>query len=294
MISRIPVTSVRSLQEAYNLLASRPKGLKVLAGGTDLMVQLNARVGLEQIGHVLDIWKLPELRGIRRVGDDLRIGALTTYSELMGSTEVKEDCPALAEVSREVGAWAIQNRGTLGGNLCNASPAGDTLPVLLAAGAGLRIGGPGGERTVPIEEFFLSYRKTALQPDELLLEISIPRMDASAGQRLVYRKVGTRKAQSISKTLLALRARVDGNRLRSVQVGVGCVGPVPLRCKHVENALMAAPLGPDRKAAIRVALEQDIRPIDDMRSTADYRRFVTGNVLLRLVEQVLSSAPRQD
>ncbi|MDQ3264232.1 MAG: xanthine dehydrogenase family protein subunit M [Myxococcota bacterium] len=292
MISRISVTSPQTLQEAYALLAVRPNGLKVLAGGTDVMVQFNARVGLEQVRHVLDIWKLPELRGIRRVGEELVIGALTTYSELIASAEVMEDCPALVEVSREVGAWAIQNRGTLGGNLCNASPAGDTLPLLIATGARLRVGGPSGERTLPIDEFFVSYRKTALRPDELLLDITLPRLEAARNERLVYRKVGTRKAQSISKTLLALRANVDGDRLTSVRVGAGCLGPVPLRCRHAEQALMAAPLGPERRMPIRQALEQDIQPIDDVRSTADYRRLVTGNVLLRLVEQVLSSAKR--
>ncbi len=292
MISRISVTSPQTLKEAYELLAVRPNGLKVLAGGTDVMVQFNARVGLDQVRHVLDIWKLPELRGIRRVGEELVIGALTTYSELIASPEVLEDCPALVEVSREVGAWAIQNRGTLGGNLCNASPAGDTLPLLIAAGARLRVGGPTGERSLPIDEFFVSYRKTALRPDELLLDITLPRLEAARNERLVYRKVGTRKAQSISKTLLALRANVDGDRLTAVRVGAGCLGPVPLRCRHAEAALMAGPLEPERRMPIRRALEQDIRPIDDVRSTADYRRLVTGNVLLRLVEQVLSSPRR--
>src|SRR5262249_4189877 len=155
--------------EAYALLADAPRGLRVLAGGTDLMVQLGARVDLPSFGHVLDVWRVPELRGVELQGGVLRLGALTTYSELMRSPFVQQALPALAQVSGEVGAWAIQNRGTLGGNVCNASPAGDTLPILIAAGAALQLGGPRGERSVPADEFFLSYRKTALRPDELLL-----------------------------------------------------------------------------------------------------------------------------
>ena len=270
----IPVTSVRSLSEAYALLHQRPAGLRVLAGGTDFMVAVNARVGLDRIGHVLDIWRVPELRGISKSDGVLRIGALTTYSELMRSPEVLAHLPALAAVSREVGAWAIQNRGTLGGNVCNASPAGDTLPLLLAAEAKLVLGGPRGERTVPADGFFVGYRKTALAADELLQRIDIP---LRQGARLVYRKVGTRKAQSISRTLVAVRATRQEGRLREVRIGAGCVAPIPLRCRQAEAAVES---GGD----VRAALAQDIRPIDDVRATAVYRSRVTGNVLLRLLE----------
>ena len=277
----IPVTSARSLSEAYALLHQRPAGLRVLAGGTDFMVAVNARIGLDRIGHVLDLWRLQELRGISSTADTLRIGSLTTYTELMRSTEVLRHFPALAAVSREVGAWAIQNRGTLGGNVCNASPAGDTLPILLAAEARLVLGGPRGERTVPVHEFFVAYRKTALGADELLLRIDLP---VIAGARLVYRKVGTRKAQSISRTLVAVRATPDGGALREVRIGAGCVAPVPLRCRAAERAVE---LGGD----VRAALESDIKPIDDLRATAVYRSRVSGNVLLRLLESLRPGSP---
>jgi CO/xanthine dehydrogenase FAD-binding subunit len=267
MISRIPVTSARSLSEAYALLADRPRGLRILAGGTDLMVAVNARLGLEQMGHVLDIWSVHELRGISISNDILQVGALTTYSDLMRSELVLKHLPALAAVSREVGAWAIQNRGTIGGNVCNASPAGDTLPLLLAAEARFVLGGPRGERTVPADQFFAGYRKTQLAADELLLRIDIP-----PGGPLTYRKVGTRKAQSVSRTIVAVRR--NGS---SVRIGAGCVAPVPLRCR---NAEAAAEQGGD----VRAALARDIAPIDDIRATAVYRQRVTGNVLLRLLE----------
>lgn len=287
MISQIPVTSARNLREAYDVLAQQPNQLRILAGGTDLMVQVNARVGVDRIGHVLDIWKVPELRGIHREGDRLRIGALVTYSELIASSEVRAACPALSEVSKEVGAWAIQNRGTVGGNLCNASPAGDTLPVLIAADAQVRVGGPRGERVISIDDFFVSYRKTALAPDELLLDVTLPALNAGRGERIGYRKVGTRKAQSISKVLLAVKGRVSGEALSDVRIGVGCVAAVPLRCRTAEAAVQKSPRD---ASALRSALDADIRPIDDVRSTADYRRQVAGNVLFRLVEQLLSSS----
>lgn len=269
----IPVTSVRTLPEAYALLSARPAGLRVLAGGTDFMVAVNARVGLERIGHVLDIWKLDELRGVSLAQDVLRLGALTTYTGLLQAPLVREHVPALAQVAREVGAWAIQNRGTLGGNVCNASPAGDTLPLLIAADARLVLGGPRGERTVPAEEFFVGYRKTALGADELLLRVELP---LSKGARLAYRKVGTRRAQSISRTLVALRATPG---LSQVRIAAGCVAPVPLRCRRAEAAALG---GGD----VRAALQEDIAPIDDVRSSAEYRRRVSANVLEQLLAEL--------
>jgi CO/xanthine dehydrogenase FAD-binding subunit len=236
------------------------------------MVAVNARVGLERIGHVLDIWRLRELRFVREgEGGGLSIGALATYTDLTRSPLVRERLPALAMVAREVGAVAIQNRGTLGGNVCNASPAGDTLPILLAADARFVLGGPRGERTVDAADFFVGYRKTQLAADELLLRIELP-----ASPRLVYRKVGTRRAQSISRVILAVAA---GPGLRDVRIAAGCVAPIPLRCRNAEAAVAA---GED----FRVALQRDIAPIDDVRSTAIYRRRVTEGVLAQLLQRL--------
>ena len=281
MISSIPVTSPRSLAEAYAVLASRPRGLRVLAGGTDVMVQVNARIGLKTLGHVLDIWRVKELRYIDLQGTTLRLGALATYSDLINSPVVREALPALAEVSREVGAWAIQNRGTLGGNICNASPAGDTLPILVAAGATFVVGGPRGERRIPADEFFVAYRKTGLGADELLLRAELPVLVAN--ERLLYRKVGTRRAQSISRTFLAVRATRGGDVLSGVRIGTGCVAPIPFRCRAAEKAVEGRALTPAVLAEVRKALEAEIKPISDLRASADYRLRVTGNVLERLL-----------
>ena len=265
----IAVTAARSLDEAYEVLGRRAPGLRILAGGTDLMVALNARIGLDRIGEVLDIFRVQELRGVQIRDGALQIGALTTYTDLIRSPLVRDHLPALALVSREVGARAIQNRGTIGGNVCNASPAGDTLPLLLAAEARFVLGGPRGERVVPADGFFLAYRKTQLAADELLTRIEVP-----LGGTLVHRKVGTRRAQSISRCIVAVRKQ--GARIR---IAAGSVAPIPLRCKSAEGA---AEQGGD----VRAALERDIRPIDDVRATALFRTRVCGNVLLRLLERL--------
>ena len=288
VLSQVPVTSARSLAEAYAVLARRQPGLTVLAGGTDLMVQLYAGLGLSRLGPVLDLWRVPELRGLTVAGGVLRIGALATYSALIQSPLVAAHLPALAAVSREVGAWAIQNRGTIGGNICNASPAGDTLPLLLAADAQFVLGGPRGERAVAAADFWVAYRKTALAADELLLRAEVP-----LGYQLVYRKVGTRRAQSISKTLIAVRAKVAaGGALNEVRVAAGCVAPTPIRCRSAEAALEGR--APDEAAitAARLALQQDIKPIDDVRSDAEYRRRVSANVLARLLRELGAGAGR--
>jgi len=296
MISQVEVTSARSLAECYALLAQRPAGLRVLAGGTDLMVQLTAGIGVERLGHALDIWRVPELRQLSFENGTLRLGALTTYAELIESPLIATHAPALAAVSREIGAWAIQNRGTLGGNVCNASPAGDSLPLLLAAQAVFVVGGPRGERQIPSSEFFVGYRKTALGADELLLRIEVE-SDEQAG-RMVYRKVGTRRAQSISKTLLAVRAQMRQGVLHRVRIAAGCLGPVPMRCYAAEAAAEGkrfeprslpgarAPVDASEVAAVQAALDADVKPIDDIRSTAHYRRRVSGNVLAQLLAEL--------
>jgi CO/xanthine dehydrogenase FAD-binding subunit len=212
---------------------------------------------------LLDIWLLPELRGIREVDGALQVGAAESYTRIIRSPLVNRYVPALAEAARTIGAAQIQNRGTLGGNLGTASPAGDALPVMLAADAVIVT----SRRTIPTSEFFLGYRNTALEPDELIVAIRFP----CDGRSIKFRKVGTRQAQAISKVVMAVC-------LEPARVAVGSVAEIPLRAPHAEAALE---LG-DADAAV-AAIEQDIRPIDDVRSTAAYRRRVTRNVLQQLL-----------
>src|ERR1044072_3581766 len=179
--------SPSTIDEVYGALADRGSALKIIAGGTDLMVLMNAHQ--LDAANFLDIWRVNELRGIADEGDRLRIGALTTYTQLILSPVVGQHAPSLVAASRTIGAIQIQNRGTIGGNIVNASPAGDSLPVLAAVDADLVIGSSRGRRTVPFSQFYTGYRKTVLAADELLLGIRLHKR--SLGTQQGFRKVGT-------------------------------------------------------------------------------------------------------
>jgi CO/xanthine dehydrogenase FAD-binding subunit len=257
------VTYIRptSLADAVQIYRATP-GCRPLAGGTDLMVMLHARTLRPEPQAVLDLWSLTELKGIRRTKDMVEIGAAESYTGIIGSKDVQQHLPALAAAARTIGAAQIQNRGTLGGNLANASPAGDTLPVLLAYDVVVVT----DRRSIPIDTFFTGYRKTALQADELITAVRFP-----LGREVAFRKVGTRAAQAISKVVMAVSRS-------PARVAIGSVAEVPLRARGAEAALERN----DIEGAI-VAVGDDIRPIDDVRSTAVYRRAVTQNVLRDLL-----------
>jgi CO/xanthine dehydrogenase FAD-binding subunit len=274
-----PVDSPRTLAEAYPLLA----GARPIAGGTDLMVQITGELG-EAPERVVDLWHLDELRGIALDGDSLVIGALTTYVELRRSPLVAEHLPGLADVAATIGAAQMQNRGTIGGNVANASPAGDTLPLLLATDAEILLGSAGGTRAVPARDFFPAYRRTALADDELVLGVRIP---LDRDRRIRFRKVGTRRAQAISKVVMALCWRADGmgpdTPWRDVRLALGSVAPTPIRAAAAESVLEGAAPTAETAERAAAALEAEIEPIDDVRSTAAYRRAVAGRVLHRLI-----------
>src|SRR4029453_12317590 len=170
----LQVSSPTTLQDAFSILSDRDRPIKIIAGGTDLMVLMNAHQ-LDS-SQFLNIWQMDELRGIREEDDALRIGALTTYTQLIGSRPVQEFVPGLVAASRTIGAIQIQNRGTIGGNIVNASPAGDTLPVLAAYDAEIEIGSTRGSRSVPINKFYTGYRRTVLAPDELVIAVKLPKL----------------------------------------------------------------------------------------------------------------------
>lgn len=277
-----PSESPRRLADAYALLAdANVEPWRPLAGGTDLMVQLAGEIG-EPPGRVLDIWRLDELRGIHLDGDGIVLGALTTYTELRRSPVIADHLPALAEAAVTIGAAQIQNRGTIGGNVVNASPAGDTLPVLLALDAEMVLGSAAGERAVRAEDFWPAYRTTLRRPDELLLRIRVP---LAAGRQVRFRKIGTRRAQAISKVVMALAWRSMGpdEPWTDVRLALGSVAATPVRTTAAEQALDGTQ--PTRQAADAAvdALLGEVHPIDDVRSTADYRRAVAGRVLHRLL-----------
>jgi len=252
----------RTLSEAVQLYRTTP-GCRPLAGGTDLMVMLHARTLRPEPRAVLDLWSLAELKGVRRDGDMLEIGAAEPYTGIIRSAEAQQHVPALVVAARTIGAAQIQNRGTLGGNLANASPAGDTLPVLLAYDAVVVT----DRRAIPIDRFFTGYRKTVLESDELITAVRFP-----LGRSVAFRKVGTRAAQAISKVVMAVSTT-------PARIAIGSVAELPIRATRAEAALARG----DTAAAV-AAVAEDIRPIDDVRSTAAYRRAVTQNVLRELLD----------
>ena len=277
-----PVVSPASLTEAYALLAGSAH--RPLAGGTDLLVQITGEIG-DPPGSVLDLWRLAELRGIALRGGTLELGALTTYADIRRSPLCAEHVPALAEAASTIGAAQIQNRGTIGGNVMNASPAGDTLPVLLALDAELVAGGVAGEQIIAATDFWPAYRTTTVRPDELLVRVRIP---IAAGRRQRFRKVGTRRAQAISKVVVALSwtEQQGSPAWHDVRLALGSVAPTPIRAMATEAALEGAAPTPDSAERAVSALTDELQPIDDVRSTAAYRRAVAGRVLHRLVRDV--------
>ena len=228
---------------------------------------------------LVDLWAVDALRGIAIDGDALSLGALTTYTDIRRSALCREHVPALVEAAATIGAAQIQNRGTLGGNIANASPAGDTLPVLLAADAVIVVGSGSGERDVPAAEFWTGYRQTALAHDELIVRIRLP---LAADRETRFRKVGTRRAQAISKVVLAVAWRGDGS-WHDVRVALGSVATTPIRATATEQALEGRPPTPETADLAAETLAGELAPIDDVRSTAEYRRLVAARVLHRIV-----------
>lgn len=243
------------------------------------MVQITGELG-EPPERVVDIWGLDELRGIRLDDDALVIGALTTYTQIQRSPLLIANLPVLAEVSGTIGAAQIQNRGTIGGNIANASPAGDTLPVLLAADATIVLGSSRGERGIPAAEFFTAYRQTARADDELVLEVRVP---LNSDRQVRFRKVGTRRAQAISKVVMALSWKLDDGQWRDVRLALGSVAATPVRASRTEAVLEGSNPTQETADAAAEALMSEIEPIDDVRSTAAYRRAVAGRVVHRLI-----------
>jgi carbon-monoxide dehydrogenase small subunit/xanthine dehydrogenase small subunit len=266
----------RTLAEAYALHAEG--GRRPLAGGTDALVERAA--GVPGAGRYLDLGALAELRGIRVEDRSLVLGAATTYAELRRSPLVAEHAPVLAEMAAEVGAVQIQGRGTIGGNIATASPAGDSLPVLFALDAEIVVGGARGERTVPAAAFFPAYRRTALGPDELILRIRVPIVPH---RTVAFRKVGTRRAQSISVVVLAVAWRWEDGTWHDARVALGSVAPTPIRARATEATLEGASPTAEVAALAAATLAAEIAPIDDVRSTAEYRRAVAGRILHRII-----------
>ncbi len=272
----------RDLAATLELLAHEPGVWRALAGGTDLLVLLEA--GLLAHKKFLSIWHLPELKGIEVTPDHVTLGALTTYTEVQRHETMRREFPLLCAAARETGGIAIQNRGTLGGNVVNASPAADSPPALLVYDAELELVSTRGPRRIAYDGFHTGYKQMNMKPDELLWRIHLPRRTHEL--QTYYRKVGTRKAQAISKVCVAAAARVRDGRINDVRIALGSVAPTVVRCVRTEALLREQLLDAATIKAAREMLMTEIVPIDDLRSTAAYRLRVAANLLDDFLQQI--------
>ena len=268
-----------SLADALALIGNEPGVWKPFAGGTDLMVLLEA--GRLPHRNYVNIWPLRELRGIDVTDSHVTLGALTTYTDVQAHEVLRSEFPMLCQAASETGGLAIQNRGTLGGNIVNASPAADSPPALLAYDAEIELISKRGARWLPYDGFHTGYKQMKMLPDELLSRIRLPRMTASL--KHYYRKVGTRKAQAISKVCLAATGRFENAVMTDVRVALGSVAPIVLRCKQTEDAVRGKALTDETVNQARETLMREITPIDDVRSTASYRLRVAANLLVHFL-----------
>jgi CO/xanthine dehydrogenase FAD-binding subunit len=282
----LPVNRVfrpASLSEALQLLAADPRA-RPIAGGTDLLVQM--RDGRRSVATLVDISPLG-LSGIRESGDDLEIGAGTVMETITSDPRVRAVCPALAEAAALVGAWPIQCRATLGGNLANASPAADTAPPLLVAEAEVVAASPAGRRRLPVTELFAAAGRTCLAADELIVAVHVP-APSRGHERLVerFRKVGPRREQIIAVVSLAARVGVTGGIVGEARLALGSVAATPVRARAAERCLAGRRLTAALRAEACEALQEDIAPIDDVRAPASYRRIVAAVLLDRVLAEV--------
>ena len=269
-----------SLQDVVALLASEPGTWLPIAGGTDVMVlyaagKLNSR-------RLVSVFGLPELQAIEVTPSEIRIGAGCTYSEIRTHKNVSNEFALLVRSAAWTGGIANQNRGTLGGNIANASPAGDSLPVLLAYDAELILVSARGERRVPYRTFHTGYKKSLLAPDELIRAVCLPRI--FNGYFLYAKKVGARNAQAISKVFLAALGRLSDGKISDVRMAAGSVAPVPIRLTQTENVLRNQPLSSSLLEGCRKSLAKEIQPIDDIRSPAKYRTVVLANLVAEFLQ----------
>ena len=275
------LTAPATLEAALHLLASEPGQHTPIAGGTEIMVALGA--GRLTQKSLISINHLRELRFIRVDSDAIHIGSGTTFTDIRRSKEIAADLPLLIQSASWTGSIANQNRGTLGGNIVNASPAADTPPALLAYDADLTLISSSGERTIPYRDFHLAYKKTALAPGELLHSITI--LSNVSGYKTYIRKVGTRNAQAISKVALAAIARISDNTIEDIRIAAASLREVPTRLYATEQSLINQPITHETITQARATLINESKPIDDIRSTSKYRTATAANLL----EEFLSS-----
>lgn len=267
-----------SLAEALEARAAHPDYM-LLAGGTDLLVAAHHK---GEPAGIIDVFGLEPLVGIDHRDDGtIVIGAVTTYTDILADAGIRRELPMMVAAVREIGALQIQSRGTIGGNVGTSSPVGDSLPVLLALDATIQLASSSAERTVPYADYCTGYRQTVLTGDELITSITIP--PRAPGSVQYWRKVGPRRAQSISKVMVAAVGRVVDGKVAHVRISPGAVAAHPIRALATEAAVLGGAPGPQLADVAKAALAAEIAPIDDVRSTAAYRLEVAQNLVARFV-----------
>lgn len=276
------LVAAHNLAEVLSRLADEPGAWMPIAGGTELMVAHAA--GRLAARKLVNICGLDDLRFLRTGDDMVSIGAGVTFGEIRRHTTIQKEFPLLAQASGWIGAIANQNRATLGGNIVNGSPAADAPPALLVYDAEIELISRSGSRRLPYCDFHLGYKRNVMRPDELVLALHLPRRFARHQQYL--RKVGTRRAMAITKVALAGTAIVDEKRVTEIRIAAASVADRPVRLLATEAALLDRMLSADTIADARLALLNEIKPIDDIRSTAAYRRQVAVNLLEEFLREL--------
>jgi xanthine dehydrogenase small subunit len=277
----IDIRFPKTLAEALKLQARETTRGKLLAGGTDLMVQWASGVPTPE--RATSVWGLPELCEIEILGDVIQIGAGVSHAFLGDATPIHRHLPALVAAAATVGAAQIQARGTLGGNAANASPAGDTAPALLVTGGSVLLASLAGVREVPLDQFWTAYRQIDARPDEIILAFRLPKRGKAVER---FRKIGTRRAQAISKVMAASRILVKNGRIESAAIALGSIAPTPVRLAEVEAFLAGNKLTAKLIDDAEALAQATVKPIADIRSTAEYRRWASGRLVRDALENL--------
>ena len=285
-LSELSMISMADLDSALSLLEKEPGEWCIIAGGTDIMVQIHeGNPGFKQF---LDISALAELKNIEKSDSEVRVGALVTFDQIQDSEILQTEFPNLCSAAALTGSVAIQNRGTFGGNIANASPAADLPPALLVYDAEIELVSRKNRRRIPYREFHLDYKVVDMEPDEIIHSMLLKRHRKISHH--FYRKVGTRKAQAISKIVIAGSAQLDGNKIEAIRIAFGSVAPVPKRCTNIEAFLSGKTLSDETISRALAMLDDVISPIDDIRSNAQFRARVSRNVLGEFLESLVKQS----
>ncbi len=273
--------SPSSLSETLTLLKNYKGRARLLAGGTDLLVKMKKRAVLPVV--IVDLNRITELSFIELAGDHLHIGGLTRLAAIRESSLVKEKAPALAEAVSVLASSQVRNRATIGGNLCNASPAADTAPPLLALDASVKLKSTDGERIVPLSQFFLGPEQTVANPDEALTAVIIPLQEGAS----TFIKFGKRKAFTLSVASAAAFARVNNGKFEEVRVALGAVTPTPMRGQKVEEALKGKDASEENIEKAAELVKEECCPISDVRASAEYRKQMSYVLTKRVLRKVV-------